>query len=1095
MTGTASVDAAPAHDTTNFEETSSATQPIREFVAENGHAHPQSLLPPLKTDELGDLSSGSELTPIKSDDDEPLLDESVPQTAPQDEDAEDARSGEVHNEDNLDDRPAKRRRVATPPPNPSKRKAPSISPPWKKFEAEGPTTFNEGGKRKSGRINRLPIDLQPQGAKRMTRGALHEPGGTISTKDKQAIPKTSGHVNGHRSNTSTAKGSSSKYCAPPSKSARRSQTNGTRTSPRTNRRRSPSPPAQTSPKRTSNKTRRSSRPVRESLDDSPDESRQAIQDSPNARPTRIRLRLRPPTIPLVHPAQVNVLPGQTIARPKLGENFADYILKAPSIDIKDGGWHDETDDSAAYTDAQAKRDARLIKRIEQEAQPGGLLSEQLCSVYVPEPAEEPPRLWAHADHVVKAMMNFRKLMLMEQQRHKQAAKRLAEACRDEWIRRQPKSAEQIEAEVRLVWIARYKIVVKAVIGTWENVKNEINRRRLEEWETAEQKRVKAALNEAVNMSEMKLQARRAHFDSELPSDEDEEDDEDLDMSDMEDEEVEEEMVSEDEPGSEIEIDGRDDIMSSSDDDDDAKSTASDFGLTQEELREKYANVPDLPTSDKMRNGVYEDQEQVVRSHLADGDDTSDESVDMDDDLGTSDEGMDSGDDDGSEADDGDSEEDDAPSGMLGLLFGKSELKKLREDAPPTTNGHSPELSNGVSEEIANGEELSLGTTPEHPPYHNKVTKQCDGVTQGLTDAIPLEPSSTDQLPIDPPSNPYEANKPDTMATIPGPLKPADVEMEMLNATELARQESSNKTSTTNVAEGTAAVPSVEVTAPPDATQTSPGTDITTNTASRDPSQSPRTTDSKPSDADTASSVIKSGVSRSTSPQAQVPSTEVPFLLRGNLREYQHYGLDWLAGLYQNKTNGILADEMGLGKTIQTIALLAHLAGHHEVWGPHLVIVPTSVMLNWEMEFKKWCPGFKVLSYYGSIEERKRKRHGWKTDDMWNVCITSYQIVLQDQQVFKRRQWHYMILDEAHNIKNFKSKRWQTLLGFNTRARLLLTGTPLQNNLTELWSLLFFLMPSENGVGGFADLAEFQDWFHKPESQILESGREQMDDEA
>ncbi len=164
-------------------------------------------------------------------------------------------------------------------------------------------------------------------------------------------------------------------------------------------------------------------------------------------------------------------------------------------------------------------------------------------------------------------------------------------------------------------------------------------------------------------------------------------------------------------------------------------------------------------------------------------------------------------------------------------------------------------------------------------------------------------------------------------------------------------------------------------------------------------------------------------------------------------------------------------------------------------GPHLVIVPTSVMLNWEMEFKKWCPGFKILTYYGTQDERKRKRLGWTNNDIWNVCITSYQMVLQDQQVFKRRRWHYMILDEAHNIKNFKSQRWQTLLGFNTHSRLLLTGTPLQNNLTELWSLLFFLMPSENGVGGFADLKEFHDWFQRPESQILESGREQMDDEA
>ena len=190
--------------------------------------------------------------------------------------------------------------------------------------------------------------------------------------------------------------------------------------------------------------------------------------------------------------------------------------------------------------------------------------------------------------------------------------------------------------------------------------------------------------------------------------------------------------------------------------------------------------------------------------------------------------------------------------------------------------------------------------------------------------------------------------------------------------------------------------------------------------------------------------------------------------------------------------------MGLGKTIQTIALLAHLACHHEVWGPHLIIVPTSVMLNWEMEFKKWCPGFKILTYYGTQEERRQKRKGWLDDNKWNVCITSYQLVLQDQQTFKRRNWHYMILDEAHNIKNFRSQRWQTLLTFKTSARLLLTGTPLQNNLTELWSLLFFLMPSESvegGIGRFADLKEFSDWFKRPVEQILEHGRDTMDDEA
>ncbi|KAJ2252930.1 swr1 complex component, partial [Coemansia sp. RSA 451] len=102
------------------------------------------------------------------------------------------------------------------------------------------------------------------------------------------------------------------------------------------------------------------------------------------------------------------------------------------------------------------------------------------------------------------------------------------------------------------------------------------------------------------------------------------------------------------------------------------------------------------------------------------------------------------------------------------------------------------------------------------------------------------------------------------------------------------------------------------------------------------------------------------------------SVEQPSLLRGGqLRAYQRQGLDWLAGLHSQGTNGILADEMGLGKTIQTLALFAHLA-IHGIWGPHLIIVPTSVLLNWEQELHKWVPGLKVLSYFGSRDDRKLK---------------------------------------------------------------------------------------------------------------------------
>ncbi|CAK1552715.1 unnamed protein product [Leptosia nina] len=216
-------------------------------------------------------------------------------------------------------------------------------------------------------------------------------------------------------------------------------------------------------------------------------------------------------------------------------------------------------------------------------------------------------------------------------------------------------------------------------------------------------------------------------------------------------------------------------------------------------------------------------------------------------------------------------------------------------------------------------------------------------------------------------------------------------------------------------------------------------------------------------------------------------TPVPRLLRHSLREYQHVGLHWLATMHARCLNGILADEMGLGKTIQTIALLAHLALERHDWGPHLVVAPTSVVLNWEMEFKKWCPAFKLLTYYGTIKERKLKRVGWTKTNSFHVCITSYKLVVQDHQSFRRKRWKYLILDEAQNIKNFKSQRWQMLLNFQTERRLLLTGTPLQNSLLELWSLMHFLMPDV-----FASHSEFREWF-APVAGIADGTHRYSDD--
>ncbi|XP_010487008.1 PREDICTED: protein PHOTOPERIOD-INDEPENDENT EARLY FLOWERING 1 isoform X3 [Camelina sativa] len=218
-------------------------------------------------------------------------------------------------------------------------------------------------------------------------------------------------------------------------------------------------------------------------------------------------------------------------------------------------------------------------------------------------------------------------------------------------------------------------------------------------------------------------------------------------------------------------------------------------------------------------------------------------------------------------------------------------------------------------------------------------------------------------------------------------------------------------------------------------------------------------------------------------------TKLPFLLKHSLREYQHIGLDWLVTMYEKRLNGILADEMGLGKTIMTIALLAHLACDKGIWGPHLIVVPTSVMLNWETEFLKWCPAFKILTYFGSAKERKLKRQGWMKLNSFHVCITTYRLVIQDSKMFKRKKWKYLILDEAHLIKNWKSQRWQTLLNFNSKRRILLTGTPLQNDLMELWSLMHFLMPHV-----FQSHQEFKDWFCNPIAGMVE-GQEKINKEV
>nr|XP_055194561.1 probable global transcription activator SNF2L1 isoform X3 [Nyctereutes procyonoides] len=192
---------------------------------------------------------------------------------------------------------------------------------------------------------------------------------------------------------------------------------------------------------------------------------------------------------------------------------------------------------------------------------------------------------------------------------------------------------------------------------------------------------------------------------------------------------------------------------------------------------------------------------------------------------------------------------------------------------------------------------------------------------------------------------------------------------------------------------------------------------------------------------------------------------------GPLRDYQIRGLNWLISLYENGVNGILADEMGLGKTLQTIALLGYLKHYRNIPGPHMVLVPKSTLYNWMNEFKRWVPSLRVICFVGDKDARAAFIRDEMMPGEWDVCVTSYEMVIKEKSVFKKFHWRYLVIDEAHRIKNEKSKLSEIVREFKSTNRLLLTGTPLQNNLHELWALLNFLLPD---VFNSAD--DFDSWF-------------------
>ncbi|KAL4753370.1 helicase swr1 [Aspergillus terricola var. indicus] len=985
--------------------------------------------------------------------------------------------------------PFKRRKVAGSTPS-RRSNSRAASPPWKKAGADGPTSKIVDGKRRSTRVSNVgPVEQPPSDTKPTRTSQKQYVSKAVSNQRNAAVssplpmsPSRSG-INRRSlaglavndSPSSTAKGSiGRRRRESPSPVSKRAST---RIRPDTFDACHPSNGV--TPRSNSTKTRSTRSFLLASSDfreeEAADDTGSDGQDEHGQRIQRLRIKVKKPALGIQHPS--HVLPTR-----KYG-SFKEWLE------------NEGTGQDRMLTMTDALEEAQKRQQVTEAMEPGGLLSCEVCSAFLPEPQEELPQQFSHQDHLVAHALYFKKLLDKEHRAHRQAAKSLAAACAEVWKKRN-KDPEDILREQQEEMRVKRKQLAKDLKKMFELARAEIDRVRLARWEEEQKAKDQRALDRAIKQSTMLFEKRRLEILGETGSDAPETT-------------TDEEVETDD--GSENDEDEGESNMSTDTEEEDGDDRDDDVGLTAEELRLKYANLPDTklhpdqsPYSDEDSedsDGIAVDDNPgdasggVNRSPPPDSSgqveldevdpmliDDSDESTDMDDDMGDSD-------DDGfSEAESDD--EDGGRPGLLGFFSAK--------DLIPS-NLHQADAGEGDTHQTGADGNRNEDSSFDESEFESEDPDEVTLVPTGPTNKDLNTPATVAASPeLEPSAMTLSINQ---TSSTEGPIAlGTETPMETV-ADEVAALAETQPTDV-NVLDT-----STKDCMPP---ATSPATNLLKrierqqqepyHSRAASSEASPGTVATKPSEPESVSSYEAPAEKHAQPSESPGPGlkTPIPHLLRGTLREYQHFGLDWLAGLYSNHINGILADEMGLGKTIQTIALLAHLAVEHGVWGPHLVVVPTSVILNWEMEFKKWCPGFKIMTYYGNQEERRQKRRGWMDDNSWNVLITSYQLVLQDQQVLKRRSWHYMILDEAHNIKNFRSQRWQALLTFRTRARLLLTGTPLQNNLTELWSLLFFLMPTdgdEAGIEGFADLRNFSEWFRRPVEQILEHGRETMDDEA
>lgn len=849
------------------------------------------------------------------------------------------------------------------------------SPPWRNFKPTNPTVFNENGKRKSGRINPLPLMLQPQGATRGKSASYLQKHEAKAERPSERTAKNL-HALQSRPNSSSLQ--------PPTRARRRNaHTRGRPAQPSSHGNILQRASSRFHDQKVSTKRPQHAASQYEQFSEL--DASNATMSEPSNRPVRsLRLRYTPPA--------PTILNRYNIPPPK---RFASVQECLNSI------WNAGEDQVKLYSQQEARHEAIVWSRLEKAALPGGMLHgewnlpgglPQLVDDKIPDPLASlhPPPVFSHQDYLCAHVTLFQKALNDEKRHHRHLARVVAHEARARWRSKQPKSEAQLTKE----WCLRYRnFVLKQLVENWTAVKDFVFRKKVESMERQQRERTEQQMKEFVETQANAVVRRN-----------------DLHSSTV----VSAEQVYQDDKSSQNSSDTNDGTSISggdgysSDDEGSDSSTSEDFeGAAEDEWSELGGEA--------LRRRIYGEASTVNFTFDSKHSTPKLEEVDAE---------------------------------LLDSLDDEEKDEDTSDAITEEVTGSDSNMSNsssgvGSSDDAESSEDDGIGlwgffSRDSRRAFHNYPQRRTP------------EPGIADS------SNPAAGE--------PGEFKAA---LDASETRQPLRLESEGESASEGQSRG----------------------------------DTPATSFSKQSDVGNGIHELlvqsESRAQARTEASQGVPLTPVSSLLRGRLRVYQHQGLDWLAGLYANHENGILADEMGLGKTIQTISLLAHLATERGIWGPHLIVVPTSVMLNWEMEFKKFLPGFKILTYYGNQEERKAKRKGWLNDNRWNVCITSYQLALQDVVSLRRRNWHYIVLDEAHHIKNFRSQRWQTLLTFKSRARLLLTGTPLQNNLTELWSLLFFLNPEldEHGETRFKDLKTFTKLFNKPAEQILDSGREGLDDTA